>query len=271
MRILFIILVFLFCYSAKAQVLDSVFTIEMEIKQTGEDLYADAMGNIFLVNDKQQIKKLNNKGDSIAVYNLSKRLGKPTFIDATYPLKVMFFFQDFSTAVTVDRLLNVTNNIDLRRTDIFQVHAIASSYDNQFWIYDEQIAKLKKINNQGIVTQETIDMRQILNDAPSPHQIIDNDNLVYVYDSTKGVYTFDYYGGFKRFTPFVGFEKIYVFNKIFYGIKNNIVYNVKEGGNKMITSKFALPIIPGTKKIFVEKNKFYYLHQAGITVYSTQL
>ncbi|HAN66531.1 MAG TPA: hypothetical protein DCQ34_09915, partial [Chitinophagaceae bacterium] len=71
---------------------------------------------------------------------------------------------------------------------------MANSYDNQIWVFDEQEFKLKKISDDGRLLQESADLRQVLDTVPSPVMIMDSDNLVYVYDPSRGFYIFDYYG-----------------------------------------------------------------------------
>jgi hypothetical protein len=255
---------------AQTKVLDSTIVFEKKMSELAEDLYVDALGHLYLINSQNQIKKLKANGDSLAVYNFSKRYGKPSLIDATYPLKTMLYYKEYSTIITVDRLLSVTNVIDLRKFGIFQTNVIASSYDNQFWYYDEQQAQLLKINNQGVTSQQTVDLRQQLTNLPSPTTIIDNDNLVYVYDSAKGVYTFDYYGAYKNFTAFPSCTSFFVYNKTLYGIKDNILYKKKETDATIYS--YQLPFNANeAKKIVFEKNKIYCLDKTGITIYNTTL
>lgn len=67
----------------------------------------------------------------------------------------------------LDRFLNVVNTIDLRKQNIFQAKAIGQSYDNKIWVYDEMENKLKKIDEDGKLLQETPDFRLIFNQSPS--------------------------------------------------------------------------------------------------------
>ncbi len=73
-----------------------------------------------------------------------KRYGKIYSIDASNPLKILVYFRDFATIVVLDRLLTVRNTIDLRKQNIYQAQAVATSYDGNIWVYDELESKLKK-------------------------------------------------------------------------------------------------------------------------------
>lgn len=197
----FLFTIFLFCITRvssgqKDSTLKVTFikTIATHIK----DFTTDNLGNIYLLTTTNQIKKINEKGDSIAVYNNVKRYGKVFSIDAGNPLKVLVYFKDFSTIVVLDRLLNVRNAIELRRLNILQVRAITSSYDNNIWLYDEMDSKIKKIDDNGRALLESNDFRQVFETVPSPVAMYDRDGQLYLYDPKKGLLVFDYYGAQKN-------------------------------------------------------------------------
>ncbi len=169
-------------------------TIATEVK----DFTTDNLGNIYLLTATGQIKKVNEKGDSIAVYNNIKRYGKVFSIDASNPLKVLVYFKDFSTIIILDRLLNVRNTIELRKLNILQVRAITSSYDNNIWLYDDLDSKIKKIDDNGRILIESSDFRQVFKTVPSPVAMYDRDGQLYLYDPKKGLLVFDYYGAQKN-------------------------------------------------------------------------
>src|SRR5687768_1114954 len=94
------------------------------------DFTVDNLGNIYLLYNTDQIKKLGPKGDSIGIFNATRRYGQLYSMDVTNPLKIILYYKDFGTIVALDRLLNVRNTIDLRRMNIFQVKAVGLSFDN---------------------------------------------------------------------------------------------------------------------------------------------
>lgn len=179
---------------------DSILHVTKVQTLTGgfKDFSTDNLGNIYLLTATNQLKKVNEKGDSMAVYNDVRRYGKINSVDAANPLKVLVYYKDFSTVVVLDRLLNVRAAIDLRKQNIFQVTAITSSYDNNIWLYDELDSKLKKIDDNGNLLLESTDFRQIFDSVPSPSVMYDRDGLLYLYDARKGLMVFDYYGGKKN-------------------------------------------------------------------------
>lgn len=199
----------------------------------------DNLDNIYLVNSTNQLKKLNANGDSVAVFNDVKKFGKATLIDVSNPLKVLLYYRDFATIVILDRFLTIRSTIDLRRQNILQVKAIGQSYDNKIWVYDELDSKLKKIDDDGSIIGETPDFRQLFDPIPSPQRIFDEDQYVYLYDSSLAVYAFDYYGALKNKIPINHWKNFKVAGKFIYGSRGNALfrYSIKT----LRTEEWRLP------------------------------
>ena len=245
---------------------DSVFKFVKTIPGDFTYFTVDNLDNIYLVNLNGQLKKLNSKGDSVSVFNDVKRYGKLYSIDVTNPLKLLLYYKSFSTIVVLDRLLNPRNTIDFRKQNIFRVKAIASSYDNNIWIYDEQDLKLKKIDEQGKLLLETVDCRQVFDSVPSPEQIIDHDNFVYLYDPQKGFYIFDYYGAFKNRLSFINWENIDIAGKSVYGFINRKFLSYQL--NSLILKEYRLPAFFGQYNSIKAMNGLVYLLRAnGLDIY----
>jgi hypothetical protein len=215
-------LVFILVASASAQD-SSFFTPAKTIDGEYVDFNVDNLGNYYLLSKDNQLKKLNARGDSMGVFNDVRRYGKLYSIDVTNPLKVLLYYKNFSTIVVLDRFLNIVNTLDLRKQNIFQVKAIAQSYDNNIWIYDEQNNKLKRIGEKGDIIFETVDLRIIFDEVPSPTHIFDNDGYVYLYDPEKGFYVFDIYGSFKTKISYKGLTGVTVIGKTILASENNFI------------------------------------------------
>jgi hypothetical protein len=106
----------------------------------------------------------------------------------------MVFYRDFTTVMVLDGLLGFRNITDLRNRNISEVKAIARSYDNNYWLFDEWDDKIKKVDENGKVLMESPDFRILFQDVPDPSYIADRNGLLYLYDSRTGWLVFDYYG-----------------------------------------------------------------------------
>jgi hypothetical protein len=203
---------------------DTSFRLLRLIKGDFVEFTVDNLDNIYLLNSRNQVKKYNANGDSVGVYNDVKKYGTATLIDVSNPLKLLLFYRDFGTVVMLDRFLNAVNNIDLRKQNILQSRAIGQSYDNKIWVYDELENKLKKVDEEGKLLQETTDFRLLLGVAPAPIKIYDENRYVYVYDSIYGVYVFDYYGALKNNIMIQHWQNFKVAGKFIFGSRNDSVF-----------------------------------------------
>lgn len=238
---------------------------------TGNIAYfnVDNLDNIYFITNTNQLRKIAANGDSIAVFNDVKRFGIPAFIDVTNPLKILAYYKSFSTAVVLDRLLNNRNTINFRKQNIFTVKAIATSYDNNIWLFDEQDYKLKKIDDEAKVLIESNDCRMLFDTVPSPIKIIDQDNFVYVYDPEKGFYIFDYYGAFRNRLPFLQWSNVEVSGKIMYGFNDNKLYSYQL--NSLALKEYKLPAFFGEYLAIKAMNgKIYLLKEHGIDIYKVK-
>jgi hypothetical protein len=227
------------------------------------DFTTDNLGNIYVISSTNQLKKLNEKGDSISVVNDIRRFGKISAVDASNPLKVLVYYKDFSRLVILDRLLNIRNTIDLRQQNIFQVKAFTISYDNNIWLYDELDSKIKKLDDNGKVLVQTIDFRQLFDEAPSPTLMFDRDGLLFLYDSEKGLSSFDYYGALKNNLQLKNIQDLQVLDKnTITGRDSSHIILYKTATLQTYTYRLSSPL-GNYKKIRFTGTKLYALTKNG--------
>lgn len=264
--ILTLLLSFLLALHTVAQQ-DSTFHYVRDYRGGISDFAVDNLGNMYLVYQNGQLKKLRPDGDSLAVFNNVRKFGKLYSVDVSNPLKVLLHFRDFNTVVILDRLLNQRAVLDLRKFNLLQVKAVAQSYDNNIWVFDELDPRLKKISDDGRMIDQSNDFRQMFDSTPSPAVIIDQDKLVYLYDMDKGVYTFDYYGGFKSRLPFTGWKDFSVINNLLFGRDSAYLY--RYDASTLDLQKYPLPqFMMHAQKIVVRAGSVYLLKDGVILVYS---
>ena len=246
---------------------DSSFRLISFIKGDILGFTVDNLDNIYILNSRNQVKKINANGDSVAVFNDVKRYGKATLLDVSNPLKLLLYYKDFATVVVLDRFLNVVNTIDLRKQNIFQAKAIGQSYDNKIWVYDEMENKLKKIDEDGTMLLETPDFRQLFGQAPVPQKIFDQDKLVYLYDSSQAVFVFDYYGTLKNKILIAGWNNLKVVGQYIYGTRQDSMYRYNTKNFRV--EDWELPEqLRNCKAIHFSPTRIYALKQNSIEIYS---
>jgi hypothetical protein len=226
------------CLNANAQV-DTSFQLLKKIKGDIVAFAADNLDNLYLLNSTDQLKKINEKGDSVAIFNNIRKYGKVAQIDVSNPLRVLLYYKDFATIVVLDRLLNVRSTIDLRKQDIFQTQAVCLSYDNGIWVYDEFEHKLKKLDEEGKLLFSSADFRQLFDEAFSFTAINDHDGYLYLYDKNKGVYVFDYYGTLKNIFTLTGYNNFKAIGKFITGTRNDSLMRYQPGN--LLMQELKLP------------------------------
>lgn len=226
----------------------------------------DNVGNIYIVINDQQLKKLNDKGDSVAVYNDVKRYGKIYSVDVSNPFKILVFYKETSTIVVLDRLLSTKNTIDLRRSGIQQVSVVRLSYDNNIWLYDELEARIRKIDDNGKLLMESADLRTVFEEAPSFQFLFDDNRSLYLYDKSKGWFVFDYYGGFVKKYAFLNWKDVQLVNGVMIGRSDSSIYSAKQNDFDFKEQKNNT-ITPVSRKVMISAKKIYVLFPGNLEIY----
>ncbi len=267
MKGIFLFIVFLALGISLHAQADTAFRLIKTIKGDIVEFTVDNLDNIYILNSHNQVKKLNENGDSVGVFNDVRKYGKATLIDVSNPLKVLLYYKDFATIVVLDRFLNAVSNIDLRKQDIFQAKAVALSYDNNVWVYDELENKLKKIDDEGKKLLETPDFRQLFDRTPSPQKIFDQDKRVYLYDSSLAIYVFDYYGALKNKLLISKWNNFIVTGKYIYGSTGDILHRYEISSFRVDEWKLPAEIAKGHAFNF-SSSRLYALKDGVLEVYS---
>lgn len=261
--------IIIFCsIQTKAQD-DSLFRFLKKIEYPISSFTADNLGELYIINTDNQLKKFNEKGDSLGVFNQVTKYGKLSYVEAQNPWKVILFYKNYSTIVLLDKFLNVLGNINLRKQNIFQVQAVTSSYDNNIWLYDEQENKLKKIDDQGNTLSESVDFRLLFDSVPTPKKIIDSDGFVYLYDPEKGLYIFDYYGTLKNKLPFLHWTDLAVIDKKIYGFDKNNIYQYSASFPD-VKQYMLSPELQNATAIEAKNHRLYVLKNQQLEIYTLQ-
>ncbi|HEX4876019.1 MAG TPA: hypothetical protein VFV31_05060 [Chitinophagaceae bacterium] len=246
---------------------DTSFRLIRTIKGDIEGFTVDNLDNIYILTSRNQVKKYNAAGDSVAIFNDVRKFGKATLVDVSNPLKILLYYKDFATVVMLDRFLNIVNTIDLRKQNIFQARAIGQSYDNKVWVFDEMENKLKKIDENGKLIQETPDFRLLFNQPPSPVKIFDENKYVYLYDPANGINVFDYYGTLKNNILITGWQNLKVAGNYIFGSRADTLFRY-EISRFMYDDWKMPPAILSAKSFSFSSSRLYAWKENSIEVYS---
>jgi hypothetical protein len=243
------------------------FVLGLIVPQDIVDFSVDNLGNMYVLNGENQLKKLSPRGDSLAVFNDVRRFGKIGSIDVTNPLKILVYYRDFTTVIELDRFLNIINTIDLRTQNILQAKAVGLAYDNNVWVFDELDAKLKRIGDDGSLVDQSTDFRQLFDTVPDPVLVQDRDGLVYLYDTARGVYIFDHYGTLKAHLDLSGWKDFDVIGKNILGRDDHKFYRYQQGTLHLQEEPIPAAYF-GASHIHITPTVIYVLKKTGLEVYS---
>lgn len=218
MKKLFLLLFFLsystsFCQNQKLK------TTAINTKELDNKTYIgfDGLGNNYYI--KENIFSKQNQ-DQIWEYK-NVALGKITSVDYINPLKIVVFYEDFNTIITLDNQLNEIQKLNLFDIDntIF-ASKIGMASQNQFWIYNaltQQIMLFDYLKNTsksiGNPIQENIKYTQT-----------DFNNFYWV-DEINNWYAIDIFGKVTLLANIPPFEKIQIIDneKLLFS-RDNILY-----------------------------------------------
>lgn len=224
----------------------------------------DELGNVYLVREDNALIRYNPDGDSTGNFR-SIQNGDLMWVDATNPMRVLLYYPAFSKIILLDRMLTVKNELDLRKLSIFNAPAVGMSADGRIWIYDYVNAKLKKIDDQLVITNTGNDMRQESQTVPRPTALLERDTKVYLCDSLNGIYTFDRFASYLNTLEIKGVKYMQAFgSQLIYRNGDQLqAYDVKTLSLKTI----PLPPGPDFVEARIERNRMYLLFKERLEIY----
>jgi hypothetical protein len=158
---------------------------------------ADHLGNVYVITTNNRIEKHAPDGRLLAQYS-NNRLGIPSYLDVSNPLKVLVWYPSFANIQLLDRNMTELGALSLIEAGYPEVRVVASAQDGNLWIYDEIGFKLRKISPEGAELFESQPMNMTLPQRPALRVIRDDGALVYASDTTQGALVFNVYAQFQK-------------------------------------------------------------------------
>lgn len=247
-------------------VVDSAkFTLIKTVPLEAKDIQTDRLGNLYVVSKTNQLYKYNSEGKLLSTLNY-KYLGNITLVDATNPLEIYVFYKELNLVVFLDNNLAYRGEMNLVNFGIGQAAAIARSYDNGLWAFDLADLQLKKIDKDGGNPQMSGNIRQYISNPSSANFIYDNNDRVFVNDSTNGVLVFDVFGTYVKTIPIKGSKEVKVINDDLYYRLGPFLkkYQLRN----FATKTYSLPDSQGLIDLSIEQERLYLLKSSEISIYS---
>lgn len=227
------------------------------------NIAVDNFGSFYTASNNG-VLKFSSDGKFLYRYEEFK-YGKIGMIDVSNPMKMLVYFPDFSTVVTLDRFLAQLNTYNFFDLGYQNISAVASSTDGRIWFYDNTDFKLKKIDESGKVFRESQQLNVVLEQAPNPNFMIERDNKVYLNDPNIGIIVFDIFGSYEKTIPLKGLKKFQI-------LQDQIVYfeNNQLSSYNSFTLELKSLTLPDTADVslaVLEKNRMGIMKKERVDFY----
>lgn len=167
-------------------------------EMTGNQLYADPNGNIYLVNGSK-LSKLDGNGKLLRSFDDSF-LGSIASVDVDNPMKIMVFYRESGKIVFLDdRLSPLMEPLDLFSHGYTYVTLAAYSTDNLIWFYDQAMHELICID---FYCKEKSKNRLNFGENFEPVELLAcQERMLLMNCQNDGIYLFDAFGTFNSRIP----------------------------------------------------------------------
>lgn len=228
-------------------------------------LTTDYLQNAYVIDAKNSLEKIDSLGNTLFTYN-QNLYGQLKLVDATNPLKLILSYPDYGTVVMLDNTLSEIGVVSLKKIGIYDYHALCfSSRDNNFWVFDENDFKLKKIDRNNNIILQSTDMFQQLGFAIHPVFMQEENQFLFLSDTARGILMFDIYGVYYETLPFKNIMKFEVRNdQLFFWDGNHLhSWQMKTLEEKAI----VLPPFTYLLDVRIENSRLYLLQKDSLTIY----
>lgn len=200
----------------------------------------DALLNCYLITTDNRLEKYDSSGRLVAYY-LNNRLGKPSTIDASNPMKLALWYADFQVVAFLDRTLSEMGLLRLNAVGFQQITAVATASDGNLWAYDAAAFKLYKLGPQGERLFESQAMTQFELVPQQATMLSEINGSVWLLDELGMVWVFDLFGQLQRSWRLAHHPKSFVIRneELYYTSKT---YGVAESLDRLGVREFAYPL-----------------------------
>jgi|GEM_PF-990906 len=205
-------------------------------------LSIDKLGNIYLLNEKNEIFKYD-QNYKLLFKNSFNTKGEISHVDVSNPQKLLVYFSDFQYILFLDNTLSEIKNLNLEELSYWDIQAVGQSVDNQIWIYDPVNHKLIKINDLGVTQLSSNELFSDVIEGSTPPRIIARGNNVYLYTDQE-IMVFNIFGELLKTHM--------IYNIGIQFLESHLIYNT---GTELKARKTKLVTMVDSDPSIIEANK----------------
>lgn len=218
MRKIFIYLIFVYSNAIFSQN-DSII---LDLQSSNFHFYTiDKLHNIYVKNDAYALQKYNEHLVLEYSYNNFKN-GKIKVLDVSNPFQIMLFSNETNRIIYLDNKLNVNIIYNLLDWNLNNIALACRANDNFIWLFDNDDFRLLLVNEEGKTYLKSEELFNYITNTPS--LMFFQDNILYIYDETKGLIMFDNNGIYIKSIPIFNSKIQQIIGKKIIYIKENKLY-----------------------------------------------
>lgn len=260
-KILYILTLLFLPTLLKAQV---EYKLEKVLEIDSDNFLTDNLENFYTLNGST-FSKFDKNGKLLYEFS-NKDLGSITTADIRNSLRPVLYYQDMNMLVVLDNTLSIQGvPINLNQNNLGTPSLVASSINNNFWIYNQDMFELTRVNRKLEVLSSTGNIGQILNRDLELTEMKEYGDLLYVNDINNGIMLFDIYGNYSKTIPEKNIDTFQPIGDYIYFTKGGkfFKYNLRTFNKE----ELILPEEEFTR-IRLEKNKLFILLQNKLKIYT---
>jgi hypothetical protein len=251
---------------ANAQV--NTFNLISTINVDAKEIQTDRMGNLYIISKTNQLYKYSSSGKLLSTLNYNYS-GNITSLDVSNTLEIYVFYRELNSIVFLDNNLAFRGDINLSNFGIGQASSIARSYDNGIWIFDVVDLQVKKLGKDGVISLQSNNVRQFTQaKSIMPTFMFDNNDRLYVNDSTLGILVFDVFTNYIKTIPIKGIVDFKILGDDLYFSKNQVLYGYKLKG--LLQKSVQLPDNISFSDCSIEKDRLFIANNNLVEIYEVR-
>jgi len=240
------------------------YTLVKTISSSASFITTDNLGNLYMIVNNE-LGMYDSNGNLLKTFS-DKTHGSIDFVDVSNPLQILLFYRDFRQVVFLDNMLSKKSDaLLLDGLQILQPQLACSSYENGFWIYDQQDFQLIRFDINLQRSNQSGNIAQLAGIEIKPNFLTEIGGNIYMNDPENGILIFDKYGTFAKILPIKNLTSFQVIeNNIIFSTGISLVkYNIKTFEQQYMT----LPE-KNVKCAKIEKEKLFVQDSTSVKIYT---
>jgi len=262
-----IFFVFLFFFLLSTGFSQNVPQYELltELEQKADFITLDKLGNLYLC-DGSILYKYSQTGNLLFTYSAFSK-GKISGFDVSNPLKIVVFSKDFMQIAFLDQKLTPLQTISsLSDLNLYAPACVCSSYDNGFWIYDEILNQLFRIDANRRMSNKSQILGQIWDKKGLPVGIKETESgFLIVNDAANGLLIFDRFATYLKTIPVFANRLFFSGDMVLYTEENTFkAFNI----SNLYENTYPLPQSDALQVCIENKKLFLLTKDNKVQIYS---